>query len=289
MRVAVTGAAGFLGGPLIAALLQGAGTSAGDGSAGLVERIRTLDVVSGGASGDERVEPAVGDLSDPADIARLIDAETTSVFHLGAVVSGQAEEDFDLGMRVNLDATRLILDRIRSVAPGARLVTTSSVAVFGGDLPHVVPDSHVWAPQSSYGTQKAVIDLLIADYSRRGFVDGRSLRLPMIVVRPGKPNRAASSFASAIIREPLAGVDAICPVSPRTVLWLMSPDEAIRNILHGHRLPAASLQRGRVINMPGLSVMVGDMLDTLRRVAGDRVADRVRMEPDVAVQRIVNS
>ena len=175
------------------------------------------------------------------------------------------------------------------MARGIRLVTTSSVAVFGGVLPPVVPDSQVWEPQSSYGTQKAVADLLLSDYSRHGFVDGRSLRMPTVVVRPGRPNRAASSFASGIIREPLAGIGAVCPVSPDTVLWLMSPDRAIANLLHGNALPAAALGGRRVINMPGLSVSVADMLAALRRLAGDAVADRVRIEPDRAVQRIVNS
>ncbi len=289
MRVAITGAAGFLGRRLIVALLQQGVVTASDGRTGPIERILAFDVTEVDGIDDARVVPVAGDIADPDAIAQLIDGGTDVVFHLAAIVSGQAEEEFDLGMRVNLDATRLLLERIRAVARGARLVTTSSVAVFGGVLPEVVPDTQVWEPQSSYGTQKAVADLLISDYSRHGFVDGRSLRMPTVVVRPGKPNRAASSFASGIIREPLAGIEAICPVSPDTVLWLMSPDQAIRNLLHGLALPEAALGRRRVINMPGLSVSVMDMLGALRRLAGDAVADRVRIEPDPAVQRIVNS
>lgn len=289
MRVAVTGAAGFLGRRLIAALLQRGTITASDGTSGPIESILAFDMTQARGFEDPRIIPLAGDITDPAAIARLIDSGTSSVFHLAAVVSGQAEEEFDLGMRVNLDATRLVLERLRAVAHGAKFVTTSSVAVFGGALPEVVPDTQVWEPQSSYGMQKAVADLMISEYSRRGFVDGRSLRMPTVVVRPGAPNRAASSFASGIIREPLDGVDAVCPVSPETRLWLMSPDQAIRNILHGHELPASALGNRRVINMPGLSVSVADMLGSLRRLAGDAVAGRVRMEPDQAVQRIVNS
>ncbi len=288
MRVAITGAAGFLGQRLIAALLQQGSVAASHDRHGPIERILAFDTRAVAAA-DDRVVPITGDVADAAAIAQLVDHDTDVVFHLAAIVSGQAEEEFDLGMRVNLDATRGLLERIRAVAGGARLVTTSSVAVFGGALPPVVPDTQLWEPQSSYGTQKAVADLLLSDYSRHGFVDGRSLRMPTVVVRPGKPNRAASSFASGIIREPLAGVEAVCPVSPDTVLWLMSPEQAIRNLLHGNALPAAVLGGRRVINMPGLSVSVADMLAALRRLAGDAVADRVRIEPDPAVQRIVNS
>ena len=187
-------------------------------------------------------------------MAQVVDADTQSVFHLAAVVSGQAEADFDLGMRVNFDASRLLLERLRQLGTKARLVMTSSVAVFGGVLPDVVPDSQIWAPQSSYGTQKAMADLLLNDYARKGYVDGRSARLPTIVVRPGKPNMAASSFASGIIREPLHGEDAICPVLPDTTLWLMSPRLVIGNLLHAHDLPADRLGNRRVINLPGLSI-----------------------------------
>ena len=288
MRVVVTGAAGFLGSGLIAALLRPRTLVDAKGAPAAIDEIVAVDVTPSTVD-DPRVTPVAGDLGDPDILARAVRSETDTVFHLAAVVSSQAEEEFALGMRVNFDATRALLERIRSVAPGARLVTTSSVAVFGGDLPDRVPDTHLWEPQSSYGTQKAMIDLLLSDYARRGFVDARSLRMPTIVVRPGKPNRAASSFASGIIREPLDGIDAVCPVLPETVLWLMSPDAAIRNLLHGQALDAARLGRRRVINMPGLSVTVAAMLRALRRRAGDAVADRVRIQPDDAVQRIVNS
>ena len=289
MQIAVTGAAGFLGRRLIETLLRRGYVIAADGSRREIDSICAFDVIDLEGYTDPRIRPLAGDIVDPAKVAQLIGADTISVFHLAAVVSSQAEEDFDLGMRVNIDATRMLMERVRAVAPGARFVTTSSVAVFGGVLPDIVPDTHVWQPQSSYGTQKAINDLLLSDYSRRGFLDGRSLRMPTIVVRPGKPNRAASSFASGIIREPLAGIDAVCPVSLDTVLWLMSPALAIRNILHGHDLEKAALGGRSVINMPGLSVTVADMLHSLRRLAGGNVADRVQIVAEPAIQRIVNS
>ena len=279
MRIVVTGAAGFLGRRVVDALLARAE----------ITEIRAFDRVPPDGFTDPRVTPVQGDIADPAVLASLVDGPVSAVFHLAAIVSGQAEAEFELGMRVNVDATRALLERVRQACPGARFVTTSSVAVFGGALPAVVPDSQVWEPASSYGTQKAMNDLLLADYSRRGWVDGRSLRMPTIVVRPGLPNRAASSFASGIIREPVNGADAVCPVSPDTVLWLMSLGQAIRNILHGFDLPADALGRRRVINMPGLSVRVAEMLAALRRVCGPEVASRVRMARDPAVEAIVTS
>lgn len=289
MNIVVTGAAGFLGQRLIAALLERGEMTTAAGVAAPITRIVAFDRIAPPPNTDPRVWPKTGDIAEAAAIADLIDAETDSVFHLAAIVSGEAERDFDLGMRINLDATRAIMERMRKAAPGAKLVMTSSVAVFGGQMPETVPDDLVWRPQSSYGTQKAINDLLLADYSRRGFLDGRSLRMPTIVVRPGKPNAAASSFASGIIREPLAGIEAPCPVDPATLLWLMSPDQAVRNLIHGHELPAAALGRDRVINMPGLSVTVSEMLQALRQVAGEAVAERVKVARDPAIEAIVNS
>ena len=279
MRVIVTGAAGFLGRRVVQALLERAD----------ITEIRAFDLAARQGFMDVRVRPIGGDIADPAAMTRLVEPDTDAVIHLAAIVSGQAEAEFDLGMRINVDATRGLLERMRVACPRAILVITSSVAVFGGALPATVPDSQVWEPASSYGTEKAINDLLLADYSRRGWVDGRSLRMPTIVVRPGLPNRAASSFASGIIREPIAGTAAICPVALETILWLMSPDQAVRNILHGLDLPAATLGRRRVLNMPGLSVSVGAMLAELRRVCGDAVVDRVRVEQDPAIEAIVNS
>jgi nucleoside-diphosphate-sugar epimerase len=289
MKILVTGAAGFLGRRLIEALLQRGSVSDRQGVNQAISTIVAFDVVPLAGIDDPRVQVLCGDIADPNVLRGLVDAETDSIFHLAAVVSSQAEQDFELGMRINFTATQNLLERIRSVGTCPKWVMTSSVAVFGGQLPEQVEDHQVWAPQSSYGTQKAMNDLLLADYSRRGFVDGRSLRMPTIVVRPGKPNLAASSFASGIIREPLNGQESLCPVPLETRLWLMSPGQAISNLIHGHELPSEVLQRGRVINMPGLSITVKKMIDALRRTAGDEVANRVRMERNPAIEKIVGS
>lgn len=289
MQVVVTGAAGFLGCRLIRELLRRGTLADAQGIERPIERIHAFDVMPPDIARDERLTVSRGDITDMEQLAKLITRDTTTIFHLAAVVSGQAERDFDLGMRVNLDATRLVMERVRAAAPGAKFLMTSSVAVFGGQMPPVVPDTYVWKPQSSYGTQKAMNDLLLADYSRRGYLDGRSLRMPTIVVRPGKPNNAASSFASGIIREPLSGVAAVCPVSPETLLWLMSPGRAIQNLLHACTLPAERLGGDRVINMPGLSITVAEMIEALRDVGGDAAVRLIRMERDPAVEKIVNS
>ena len=238
---------------------------------------------------EPRLEIVAGDIAEVKVLRSVISAKTTAVFHLAAVVSGQAELDFDLGMQVNLDATRLLLDVCREVGAKPCVVFTSSVAVYGGTLPDVVQDSTSLNPQSSYGAQKAISELLLSDYHRKGFIDGRVARLPTISVRPGKPNQAASSFASGMIREPLNGLEADCPVSKNTKLWLMSPQVAVACLLAVHDLPSEILGSNRAINLPGLSVTAGDMEDALRRVAGEAVASRIRWIPDPQVERIVGS
>jgi len=233
------------------------------------------------------VSALTGDLADPAVIERAITSDTDSIFHLAAVVSGQAEADFDIGMRVNLDATRNLLERCRTLSAPPRFVFTSSLAVFGGPVPDPVTDDAPVTPQASYGVQKLIGEHLVYDMTRKGFVDGRSLRLPTVTVRPGKPNKAASSFASSIIREPLAGVDAICPVAPTTRMWVQSPRTVIENLIIGHEAPATSFAHTRSVNVPGICVPVADMVAALRRVAGDAVADRVRWKYDPMIDRIV--
>jgi D-erythronate 2-dehydrogenase len=248
-----------------------------------------LDVAAAPDSGDARVRTIAGDIADPAVIERAVTPDTASVFHLAAVVSGQAEAEFDVGMRVNLDATRVLLERCRRLAAPPKFVFTSSLAVFGGPIPDPVPDDAPLMPQSSYGTQKAIGEYLVHDMTRKGFIDGRSLRLPTVTVRPGKPNRAASSFASGIIREPLSGVDAICPVSRETKVWVTSPRTVIGNFIVGHEVPATAFAHTRSVNVPGMAVTVTGMVDSLRRVAGDAVADRVKWKFDAATDRIVST
>ena len=227
--------------------------------------------------------------TDPTLIERVVTPGTDSVFHLAAVVSGQAEAEFDVGMRVNLDATRALLERCRRLAKPPKFVFASSLAVFGGPLPDPVPDDAPVMPQTSYGAQKAIGEFLVYDMTRKGYLDGRSLRLPTITVRPGKPNKAASSFASGIIREPLSGVDAICPVAPSTQVWVSSPRTVIANLIVGHEAPASSFALTRSINVPGIHVGVGEMVAALRRIAGDAVADRVKWQLDPAIDRIVST
>ncbi|SPA00738.1 putative NAD-dependent epimerase/dehydratase [Cupriavidus taiwanensis] len=292
MNVLITGGAGFLGLQLARLLLQ-RGTLNLDGQAVAFERLTLLDVVApqGLDQGldNGRVRVVTGDLSDAAVLRQAIDRDTGAVFHLAAVVSGQAEADFDLGMRVNLDASRALLETCRELGHKPRVLFTSSVAVYGGELPPVVQDDTALNPQSSYGVQKAIGELLLSDYSRRGFVDGRVLRLPTISVRPGKPNAAASSFASGIIREPLAGVAANCPVAPDTKLWLLSPRAAVAALVNGIELSGERLGNRRVVNLPGLSVTAAGMVDALRRVAGDAVADLVTWQREERVEKIVGT
>ena len=216
MKVLITGGAGFLGQRLARELLARGSLKDAKGAPQALTQLVLLDVVQANDFGDSRVRTEVGDIAEQSVLERVIDSDTAAIFHLAAIVSGQAEADFDLGMRINLDASRLLLDVCRQRGHRPRVLFTSSVAVYGGELPEIVQNDTALNPQSSYGAQKAIAELLLNDYSRRGFVDGRVLRLPTISVRPGRPNAAASSFASGIIREPLNGEQAVCPVDGST-------------------------------------------------------------------------
>jgi nucleoside-diphosphate-sugar epimerase len=287
MHIVITGGAGFLGRRLAGSLLDKGSLLDPAGQPSPIESITLLDVVEGDPIADPRVRHLTGDLADRSLVESAIGAGATSVFHLAAVVSGMAEAEFDVGMQVNLDATRTLLEVCRARGRRPRFVFTSSVAVFGGSLPEWVPESLALTPQTSYGTQKAVAELLINDYTRKGFVDGRSPRLPTISVRPGKANAAASSFASGIIREPLNGLEAVCPVGPDTRLWLLSPRTVIACLIAAHDLDGEALGANRAFNLPGLSVTVGEMAAALERVAGPEVARRIRWEPDARLERMV--
>jgi D-erythronate 2-dehydrogenase len=287
MRIVITGGAGFLGRRLALRLLERGTLTDARGRQREIAQIVLLDVVPASVPAEPRVVIVAGDLADPAVVTRAMTAGTDSIFHLAAVVSGQAEADFDIGMRVNLDATRLLLERCRTLAAPPKFVFASSLAVYGGPLPDPVPDDAPVTPQASYGAQKLIGEYLVYDMTRKGFIDGRSLRLPTVTVRPGKPNQAASSFASGIIREPLAGVDAPCPVAPATKMWVQSPRAVIENLIVGHEVPAAAFVHTRSVNVPGICVAVADMVAALRKVAGDAVADRVKWNYDPVIDKIV--
>lgn len=287
MRIVVTGGAGFLGTLVVEGLLE----------LGKYDEIVTLDLAPARVQ-DRRVSSVVGNLADPRLLEQAITQDTSAIFHLAAVLSGGSEEDFDLAMQVNVDGTRALLEAARAVSvAGAgngngepvRFVFTSSLAVFGGDSPDVVPETWAEQPDSTYGAFKAIGELLVNEYSRKQFVDGRICRLPTISVRPGVPNSAASSFASGIIREPLAGIRSECPVPHDTRMWLSSPQTAVANLLHALELPAGHFGTWRGMNVPGLSVTVGEMLESLERVGGSEARSLVRDAPDERVMRIVCS
>src|SRR5271154_3464788 len=246
MRIVTTGGCGFLGRRLALLLLERGS------SLGAIDELVLFDNAASALPlpDDKRVSVVTGDIADRDTVRTLIAPGTDAVFHLAAVVSGQAEADTDLGYRVNLDGTRAVLDACRALGTCPRLVFASSLAVYGGVLPPSVGDDTPLTPQSSYGTQKAIGELLVNDYSRKGFVDGRAVRLPTVVVRPGRPNRAASTFASSIIREPLAGREAVCPVSPDTVMALASPRRIVAGLLHAHDLPADAFAASRSLQLP---------------------------------------
>ncbi len=237
------------------------------------------------------VTSLVADLSSPGVAEALIESRPNLIFHLAAVVSSEAEGDIEKGYRVNLDAMRALLEAIRRIGGGyrPRCVFASSVAAFGQPLPEVIDDTHCLTPLTSYGTQKAIGELLLADYTRRGFLDGVGLRLPTVVIRPGKPNKAASSFFSSILREPLRGQEAVLPVSDALRNWFASPRAAVQFMLHAALLDGTRLGTVRTLNMPGLSATVTDQIEALRRVAGDRAVALIRREPDPDVAAIIES
>jgi nucleoside-diphosphate-sugar epimerase len=287
LHILVLGAAGMVGRKLTARLLR-------DGRLGThdISRLTLQDVVAADkpANASIPVEVVTSDFSDPATAPALIASRPDVVFHLAAIVSGEAELDFDKGYRINLDGTRMLLDAIRLVGGGykPRVVFTSSIAVFGAPFPDAIGDEFFHTPLLSYGTQKAIGELLLADYSRRGFLDGIGIRLPTVCIRPGLPNKAASGFFSNILREPLAGKEAVLPVSEDVRHWHASPRSTVGFLLHAATMDAAAAGARRNLTMPGLSATVGEQIAALKRVAGDKVASRIKREPDPFIMGIVS-
>ncbi len=281
MHILVTGGGGFLGRRLIERLLA-------DGLDGRpVTAVTAFDAVAPAPFADGRVAPVTADLCDTAAVSAVAGGADV-VFHLAAVVSGAAEADLALGMRVNVDGTRTLLDALAAGGKAPRLVFASSVAAFGRVGPDgFVDDATTPKPASSYGAEKVIGEYLVADRTRRGDVDGRSVRLPTVVVRPGKPNAAASSFASSILREPLAGERAVLPVAEGLRLWISSPDTVVRNLVHAAALPPEAFEGDATLNLPGITVAVAEMIAALGRAGGDTAL--VERTPDARIAKIVAS
>ena len=286
MHILVLGAAGMVGRKLVERLVR-------DGRLGeaAITRMTLQDIVAPAKPDTSlKVETIAGDFAVAGFAEKLVADRPDVIFHLAAIVSGEAELDFDKGYRINLDGTRMLFDAVRLIGDGykPRLVFTSSIAVFGAPFPDAIGDEFVNAPLLSYGTQKAIGELLLADYSRRGFFDGVGIRLPTICVRPGASNKAASGFFSNILREPLAGKEAVLPVSEDVRHWHATPRLAVGFLLHAATMDTAKIGPRRNLTMPGLSATVGEQIAALRRVAGDNVANRIKRVPDPFIVGIVD-
>lgn len=285
MHVLITGAAGMIGRKLVERLVR-------DGRIGdkPIARMTLQDIVEPTAPTGDRfaVETRAGDLSLPGEAAALVAERPDVIFHLAAVVSGEAEADFEKGYRVNLDGTRFLLEAIRARAYIPRAVYASSAAVFGAPFPQAIPDDFHLTPLTSYGTAKAIGELLLSDYTRRDFLDGIGLRFPTICVRPGKPNKAASGFFSGIIREPLAGEEAVLPVPDTTRHTHASPRAAVNFLIHAATIDGAKIGPRRNLTMPGVSVTVAEQIEALRKIGGDKVVSRIKRKPDETIAKIVS-
>jgi nucleoside-diphosphate-sugar epimerase len=286
MHILITGAAGMIGRKLVARLV-----AAGALNGKPIDKLTLIDVSAPqkpqGFAGS--VATSAADIADAAAARAAVAGRPDVIFHLAAVVSGEAELDFEKGVHVNLDGSRALIEAIRATGEGyrPRLVFTSSIAVFGAPFSESIADDFHLTPLTSYGTQKAIVELLLADYTRRGFLDAIGIRLPSIVVRPGRPNKAASGFFSSIIREPLAGEEAVLPVEDSVLHWHASPRAAVGFLIHAAGIDRDKLGPRVNLTMPGVCCTVAEQIAALRRIAGDKVASRIRREPDPLVARIV--
>lgn len=285
MHVVITGGAGFIGQKLARAILDRGALAGPDGAQHPVSRLVLFDAVAADDL-DGRAEVVTGDIASVDDVRGLIEGDVSSVFHLAAIVSAGAEQDFDLGYRVNLDGTRHVLEACRALAAPPRVVFASSIAVYGGDLPEVIEDDTPPLPQTSYGIQKLIGEHLIHDYSRKGHIDGRAVRLPTIMVRPS-PNPAASTWASSIIREPLRGQDYDCPVEPHVAMACLSPRRTAEAFVTVHDLPSEKLGLKRTLLLSGIEVTAQEMADAVQRNAGNRKTGAIHWRPDPATMAIV--
>ncbi|MEH6527235.1 MAG: D-erythronate dehydrogenase [Sneathiella sp.] len=288
MKILVTGGLGFLGKRLCNAILKGESMIDSYGNPRTVSEIVLFDVASNSSISDDRVTYISGDISDPKQVDNLITDDIDSIFHLAAIVSADAEENFDLGMKINLDGTRNVLEAARRLSHLPKVIFTSSIATYGGDLPKTVIDATKQSPQTSYGVAKVAGELLVHDYSRKGFIDGRSLRLPTISVRTGLPNKAASTWASSIIREPLSGKDVVCPVTKESYMACMSPKKIVEAFIHAHNLSADKFADGRSLLLTGISVSAGEMAEAVERHRGNRAIGKIKWEHNPDIQKIVN-
>ena len=291
MKVIITGGAGFIGLQLARRLTALGALTAPSGRSERIDELLLFDVVVPEArpSGlDERAKFVSGEISDKATVKRLFDRADVSVFHLASVVSAGGEQDFDLAMRVNLDGNLHVLESARALGSKLRVVFASSIAVFGGkSMPKQVGDTTKQTPQTTYGMTKAIGELLVNDYSRKGYIDGRSARLPTVIIRPGKPNKAASSFVSGVFREPLNGVECVLPVDTEAVMPLAGYRTIVECLVKLHEAPGDKLGEDRAVSLPSLDVSVADMIAALKRVAGNRHLGDIRVQKDPAIERIV--
>lgn len=287
MKILILGAAGFLGARLTRALLNKGQLSINGQASVAIQKIVAFDKQQSKIGPDSRLEIVEGDISKVDVMEQLLNQKFDLIYHLAAIVSGEAEKNFELGMGVNLHAIMNLLEQCRLMQDNPVLVYASSCAVYGGELTEVIRDNTATTPMSSYGTQKAIGGLLINDYSRRGFVNGRSLRLPTIAIRPGKANAATSSFVSSIVRDTLEGRRANCPVPKETKVWILSPKKVTEAFIHAATLSQELLGANRMIPLAGITVSIQDMVNALRELAGDQVVDRIDWHPDEFLRSIV--